>query len=198
MVAAQTAWLKNYYPVEFFAALLSTEMNDTDKVVKYVKDAQKHNIEVLSPHINHSDFKFSVEGDKIFFSLGAIKGVGKSAVESIIEARQAKEDKSFESLEDFFESIDLRRVNKKTIECLIKAGAFDGFGANRAELMGGYTQFIERADRAKKDRELGQGIFVFAGRGSLRGGKCASGKEGAMEAVLSVVGRKRGARILSE
>ncbi len=161
VVAAQTAWLKNYYPVEFFAALLSTEMNDTDKVVKYVKDVQKHEIEVLPPHINYSEFKFTVKGDKIFFSLGAIKGVGKSAVESIIEARNKKSDKRFESLEDFFASIDLRRVNKKTIECLIKAGGFDGFDANRAELMDGYMQFIERADRARKDRELGQ-VSLFS------------------------------------
>ena len=156
VVAAQTAYLKNYYPVEFFAALLSTEMSDTDKVVKYVKDAQKHDIEVLSPHVNHSEFKFTVKEDQIFFSLGAIKGVGRSAVEAILEARNSKAEKQFDSLEDFFGSIDLRRVNKKTIECLIKSGALDNFGANRAELMQGYAKFIERADRSKKDAEAGQ------------------------------------------
>ncbi|MCB0407614.1 MAG: DNA polymerase III subunit alpha [Bdellovibrionales bacterium] len=161
VIAAQTAWLKNYYPVEFFAALLSTEMNDTDKVVKYVKDAQKHNIHVQSPHINHSEFKFNVKGDEIFFSLGAIKGVGRSAVEAILEARELKPNQAFESLEDFFKSIDLRRVNKKTIESLIKAGAFDGFGFNRAELMDGYPQFIERADRIRKDNEMGQ-VSLFS------------------------------------
>lgn len=156
VVAAQTAWLKNYYPVEFFAALLSTEMNDTDKVVKYVKDAQKHDIKVNSPDINVSDFKFSVKGDEIFFSLGAIKGVGQAAVEAILEARSQQPDQTFESLESFFESVDLRRVNKKTIECLIKSGAFDGFGFNRRELIEGYGMFIDRADRARKDAELGQ------------------------------------------
>ena len=131
-------------------------MGDTDKVVKYVKDAQKHDIEVRPPHINISSFKFTVKDKEIFFSLGAIKGVGQSAVESIIEARKAQPSESFESLEHFFEVVDLKKINKKNIECLIKAGAFDGFGANRAELMSGYSQFIERADQIKKDRELGQ------------------------------------------
>lgn len=161
VVAAYTAYLKNYYPVEFFAALLSTEMADTDKVVKYVKDAQSHNIEVLSPHINYSDFKFTVQDNKIFFSLGAIKGVGKAAVEAILEARSSLPEKQFISLEQFFEKVDLRRVNKKTIECLIKAGALDGFGSHRAELMAGFARFIERADQAKKDREVGQ-VSLFA------------------------------------
>lgn len=156
VVAAYTAWLKNYYPVEFFAALLSTEMSDTDKVVKYVKDAQKHGIEVRPPHINHSEYKFTVEGDNIFFSLGAIKGVGQSAVEAILEARAAQPNQRFESLESFFEVVDLRRVNKKTIECLIRAGGFDDFGYNRNELMASYIKFIERADRSRKDQELGQ------------------------------------------
>lgn len=157
VVTAQTAWLKHYYPVEFFAALLGTEMSDTDKVVKYVKDAQRHNIDVRSPHINFSDYKFGVNKETIFFSLGAIKGVGKSAVEAILEARAELPDQKFESLEQFFSAVDLRRVNKKTVECLIKSGAFDEFGHNRAELLAGYGSFIDRADRMKKDQELGQG-----------------------------------------
>lgn len=156
VIAAQTAYLKNYYPVEFFAALLSTEMRDTDKVVKYVKDARKYNIKVKSPHINHSEYKFTVSGDQVFFSLGAIKGVGEAAVESILEARQGMSEKKFPTLESFFENVELRKVNKKTIECLIKAGALDGFGANRAELTSHYVKFIERAERQRVDRETGQ------------------------------------------
>ncbi|MCB0414230.1 MAG: DNA polymerase III subunit alpha [Bdellovibrionales bacterium] len=161
VVSSQTAYLKHYYPVEFFAALLSTEMNDTDKVVKYIKDAQKHGIQVRAPHINSSEYKFTVKGDDIFYSFGAIKGVGKAAVEAIVEAREQLPDKNFESLEQFFEKVDLRRVNKKTVECLIKSGAFDGFGANRAELMDGYSRFIERADSTKKEAELGQ-VSLFS------------------------------------
>lgn len=156
VVAAHTAWLKNYYPVEFFAALLSTEMSDTDKVVKYVKDAKKHDIEVVPPHINHSEYKFSVEGDKILFSLGAIKGVGEGAVESIIHARAEQPSKKFADLETFFEAVDLRKVNKKTIEALIKAGALDGYGYNRRELIEGYSKFIESAARSKEDKAIGQ------------------------------------------
>jgi DNA polymerase III subunit alpha len=161
VVAAQTAYIKHYYPVEFYAALLSTEMGDTDKVVKYVKDARRHNIVVRPPSINGSEFKFSVRGEEIFFSLGAIKGVGEAAVNAILEARAASEGQTFHTLQDFFATIDLRRVNKKTIECLIKAGAMDGFGYNRAELLSGYGQFIERADHKRRDQDLGQ-VSLFA------------------------------------
>lgn len=156
VVAAQTAWLKNYYPVEFYAALLSTEMSDTDKVVKYVKDARRHGIEVLPPSINHSTYKFSGQDRKIFFSLGAIKGVGESAVEAIIEAREQMPEKRFENLEQFFPKVDSRRLNKKTVECLIKAGALDEFGVHRAQLMMNYPRFLERAEVDRKNRELGQ------------------------------------------
>lgn len=163
VVAAYTAYLKHYFPVEFYAALLSTEMSDTDKVVKYVKDARRHNIFVRPPNINFSKYKFNVVGDDIVFSLGAIKGVGEAAVEAILEAREKAQDGKFESLEQFFELVDLRRVNKKTIECLIKAGGFDDFGYNRAELMQGYGRFIDRADKRKKDQALGQvSLFAFA------------------------------------
>lgn len=161
VVAAHTAYLKHYYPVEFYAALLSTEMGDTDKVVKYVKDARKHNIHVKAPHINFSEYRFNVVGDDIVFSLGAIKGVGEAAVDAIIEARDKTPLKKFESLEQFFELVDLRRVNKKTIECLIKSGGFDDFGYNRAELMSGYGNFIDRAGKRKKDDEVGQ-VSLFA------------------------------------
>ncbi len=155
VVAAQTAWLKKYYPVEFYAALLSTEMSSTDDIVRYVKDARSHNIEVRPPNINYSDFKFSIKDDTIFFSLGAIKGVGEAAVESIIKARNLVAKGKFENLEQFFEVID-RKVNKKTIESLIKAGALDGFGPHRSQLYNGYEKYLNRASIAKQDREVGQ------------------------------------------
>jgi DNA polymerase-3 subunit alpha len=90
VVAAQTAWLKNKYPVEFFAALLSTEVSNTDNVVRYIKDAQKHGIEVRSPHVNFSDFLFTCEGNKIYFGLGAIKGSRRICGSGILEARAAE------------------------------------------------------------------------------------------------------------
>src|SRR5690606_11791731 len=136
-------------PVEFFAALLNTEMDKTDGIVKYVKDAWKHKIEVNPPHINQSEYRFAVRGDKIYFSLGAIKGVGQGAAEAIVEARESRESKTFETLEDFFNTVDIKRINKKTIEALIKAGAFDGFGYNRNELINGYSIFIDRADKKR-------------------------------------------------
>src|SRR5690606_24656544 len=114
-------------------------------------------ITVRAPHVNFSDFKFSVSGEVVFFGLGAIKGVGESAVASILEARASQPTGEFESLEDFFNSVDLKRINKKVIECLIKAGALDDFGFNRAELMASYTQFVEVAEKVREDREIGQG-----------------------------------------
>lgn len=166
VVTLQTAWVKCHYPVEFFAALLSTELSNTDNIVKYSKDALKHNIEVRPPHINFSDYLFTVKGDVIYFGLGAIKGVGESAVEAIIEGRSQLKDQKFHTLDDFFNNIDLRRVNKKVIECLIKAGALDGFGVHRAQLINGYQKYLDRALEVMRDRELGQSSLFDLGGGA--------------------------------
>ncbi|QDK45463.1 DNA polymerase III subunit alpha [Bdellovibrio sp. ZAP7] len=163
VVTLQTAWLKCHYPVEFFAALLSTELSDTEKIVKYSKDAAKRGITVKSPHVNFSEYFFGAHGDEVYFGLGGIKGVGQNAVEAIVEARENMPDKKFNSLDEFFNAIDLRRVNKKVIECLIKAGAFEGFGAHRAQLMAGYQKFLDRAQGLQKDRELGQSSLFDLG-----------------------------------
>jgi DNA polymerase-3 subunit alpha len=156
VITARTAWLKHYYPVEFFAALLSTEITNTDNVVKYVKDAKNHNIEVVSPHVNTSDYLFKTDGQKIFFSLGAIKGVGQSVVENIMEARQKTESGRFESLEEFFTLVDTKRINKKTIESLTKAGALDNLGYNRNEIFSQTHILLEEAERKRKEKESGQ------------------------------------------
>ena len=156
VISAQTAWLKRYYPVEFYAALLSTEMSNTDNIVRYVKNAQAHGIKVEPPHINHSEYKFAARGETIFFSLGAIKGVGEGAVEAIVQARKAAGGK-FETLAQFFETVDIKKINKKVVECLIKCGAFEGFGYHQAQLMAGYERFFKRAENARHDREVGQG-----------------------------------------
>jgi DNA polymerase III subunit alpha len=161
VITAQTAWIKHYYPAEFFAALLSTELGDTDKIVKYVKDAAKRGLKVKAPHVNFSDYLFTVKGEEIYFGLGAIKGVGLAAVEAIFEARNAMPEKKFDSLQEFFENLDLRRVNKKVIESLIKAGALEGFGYNRAELYIGFSKFLDHASGAQKDKEVGQ-VSLFA------------------------------------
>lgn len=156
VVAAQTAWIKKYYPVEFYASLLSTELSDTDKIVKYVKSARRQGIDVRQPDVNYSSHKFSVAGSTVFFGLGGIKGVGEAAVEAILEARNSLPEKKFRDLEEFFGHVDLRRVNKKVIECLIKAGAFDTLEKNRAKLFQGYERVVEMMEGDRQDRELGQ------------------------------------------
>jgi DNA polymerase-3 subunit alpha len=156
VITAQTAWVKHYFPAEFFAALLSTELGDTDKVVKYVKDAQKRGLVVRPPHINFSDYLFTANQDEIYYGLGGIKGVGKAAVDAILEARNQMPYKKFNTVEEFFNAVDLRRVNKKVIENLIKAGAFDNYNYHRSQLYTGYPQFLDRAVESQKDRDLGQ------------------------------------------
>jgi len=156
VVAAQTAYLKAYYPVEFYASLITTEMGDTDKVVQYIRDAGSHNLSVRGPDINRSQYTFAAVGDEIVFGLGGIKGVGQAAVEAIIQAREGLSEKKFGSLLEFFETVDLRRVNKKVIECLIKAGAFDSLHDNRAQLFAGFDKCLDMAEQSRKDKEVGQ------------------------------------------
>jgi DNA polymerase-3 subunit alpha len=127
-VSYQTAYLKANYPVEFMAANLSSDMDNTDKIVKFISECRNMDIGVLPPDINQSEREFRVSGDSIRFGLEAVKGAGAAAIDSIIQARK---DKSFESLEDFVDSIDSRRVNKKVLEQLVKSGAFDDIISTR-------------------------------------------------------------------
>ena len=131
VLAGQTAWLKRYYPVEFFASLLSVEMNNTDKVTTYMRDTEKEGIKILPPHINYSEYMFTPVKKQIYFSLGAIKGVGRSVTDHIAKVRESLKNKHFTSVQHFFESVDIKKVNKKSIESLAKAGAFDGMEMNR-------------------------------------------------------------------
>jgi DNA polymerase-3 subunit alpha len=156
VITMQTAWLKWYYPTEFYAALLSTELSDTDKIVKYSKDAAKRGLTVKPPSVNFSDYHFGAHGDEVYFGLGAIKGVGESAIGAIVEARNQLPGQTFKDLHEFFNSIDTRRVNKKALECMIKAGAFDSFGIHRAQMLGNYQQYLDRAEGKRKEREVGQ------------------------------------------
>jgi DNA polymerase-3 subunit alpha len=136
-IAYQTAYLKTHYPVEFMAATLSADMDNTDKIVKSINECREMGISILPPDINQSGQEFKVIGNSIRFGLEAVKGVGASAIESIIESRSA--EGPFTSVENFLQRVDSRRVNKKVIEGLIKAGAFDSLDITRAgamELMG--------------------------------------------------------------
>lgn len=158
MVTFQTAWLKTYYPQEFMAALLTSEKDNTDKVVKYIEEAKRMKIFLGAPDINHSQLEFSAinkdNQDQILFGLGAIKGVGEAAVESILEARS---EGIFASIEDFINRIEPQKVNKKVIECIIKAGGFDPFGYSRRALLDQVELMVETAKKGsslKKDAQF--------------------------------------------
>jgi len=153
-IAFQTAYLKAHYPVEFMAALLSCEMDTTDKVVKHISECREKNIDVLPPDINASRQDFTVAGGKIRFGLAAVKNVGLGAIESILAARDS--GGAFTSLADFCSRIDLRRANKKVLESLIKCGACDCLGKNRAQLWAVLDEAVTMAQRRQKEKDTRQ------------------------------------------
>jgi DNA polymerase-3 subunit alpha len=156
LISYRTAFLKANYPVEFMAALLTSERNNTDKVVEYVHEANRMGIKVLPPDINTSFVNFTVVDEKnIRFGLMAIKNVGKAALENIIKVRQ---EKKFESFFDFCERVDSRAVNKKVIESLIKVGAMDSFGLKRSQMMAILDKVLSKTTRKKTDNQL----FLFS------------------------------------
>jgi len=154
LISYQTAYLKAHYPAQFMAALLSCDVNNTDKVVLYINECKDHGIEVLPPDINESDQDFNVVEGRIRFGLAAVKNVGEAALESIMEERD--KDGFYLSLEDLCCRIDSRRVNKRVLESLIKAGAFDSLGTRRSQLMAILDQAMEQAQSVQRDRMSGQ------------------------------------------
>jgi DNA polymerase III subunit alpha len=157
-LAFVTAYLKAHYAVEFMSALLTSESGNTDKVVKYINECREMNIQVLPPNVDHSDHHFTPAGDAIRFGLGAVKNVGEGAVQAIVQARDAAG--SFASIYNFCERANLGNVNRRVIESLVKAGAFDSTGANRAQLTEALDRAIESGMRVSRDREMGQhGLF---------------------------------------
>jgi DNA polymerase-3 subunit alpha len=164
LISYQTAWLKAHYPAEFMAALLSSVLDNTDSVVKYIgacRDLPRYipklddPVEVLPPDVNESGWKFTVtSGSKIRFGMGAVRGVGHGAVRSILDAREA--GGSFTSLFDFLERIDTRALNKRACEALIAAGALDAFG-HRAQLLAGLDTAYSEVQARAAEIEAGQG-----------------------------------------
>lgn len=158
MVTFYTSFLKRYYPTEFMAAILTLEKNNTDKVVKYVDELKRMNIKLLPPDINRSDLVFvadNIDGEEaVMFGLGAIKGAGDIAINSILKAREAGE---FKDLSDFVSRIDSSKVNKKVIESLIKAGAFDSFGYSRHALLEQIEEIIQAAQQAAQAKKMAVG-----------------------------------------
>ncbi|MHC9540725.1 MAG: DNA polymerase III subunit alpha [Vulcanimicrobiota bacterium] len=158
MVAYQTAYLKANYPLEYMAALLTSLMDKIEKISFFMKECRNMGIEVLPPHINESDLEFSVRSDGIRFGLAAIKNVGRSAIESVVETR--KKLKGFTSISHFCTEVDLKAVNKKVVESLIKSGAMDCLGETRATLMANLDFVMEAGARKQKERRTGQ-ISLF-------------------------------------
>jgi len=157
LLAYQTAWLKTHYPVEFMAALLTSETGNTDKVVKYINECREVGIAVEPPEINVSDANFTPHGGAIRFGLAAVRNVGHTAIDSILKVR--KESGTFRSFFDFCERADLRVLNKRVLESLIKSGATDCLGT-RAQLMAVLDKAIERGQKVQRDVESGQhGLF---------------------------------------
>jgi len=157
LLAYHTAYLKTHYPVEFMAALLTSVTGSTDDVVKYINECREMGIAVEAPDINVSDANFTPHGESIRFGLAAVKNVGGNAIESIAAAR-GKLGK-FKSIFEFCEQVDLRLLNKRVLESLIKSGAMDSFG-RRAQLMAVLDKAIEQGQKAQRDAESGQhGLF---------------------------------------
>ena len=154
VVAYQTAWLKCHYPVAFFAALLTSFVEHSDKVTKYIAVVKSLGIIVLPPDINKSGRQFSVDGDRIRFGMAAVKNVGGSVVDEIVAEREQNGD--FLGFRDFCQRMAGRKVNKRVVENLIRCGAFDGFGLKRAVLMSVYEKVLDDAISQQKSVMPGQ------------------------------------------
>ena len=154
LVAYQTAWLKAHYPAEFLSAVLTSEMQNTDNVVFLIDDCRHNGLEVLPPSVNMSLYHFHASDERtIVYGLGAIKGVGEQAMQSVIDSRQ--KEGPYRDLFDFCHRIDLKKINKRTLEALIRAGALDCLGIERSSLMAQLPEAVQAAEQARSNRETG-------------------------------------------
>ena len=154
LVAYHTAWLKAHYPAEFMAAVLSSEMQNTDSIVFLIDDCRNNKLDVLPPSVNMSLYHFHASDERtIVYGLGAIKGVGEQAMQSVIDSR-IKEG-PYKDLFDFCHRIDLKKINKRTLEALIRAGALDCLGIERSSLMAQLPEAVQAAEQARSNRETG-------------------------------------------
>ena len=163
LLSYQTAYLKAHYPAAFMAAVLSADMDHTDKVVTLIQECSEIGIEVKAPDVNLSGYEFAVGGDRtIRYGLGAVRGVGQGAVESIINEREARG--RFTSLEDLCRRLDLTKVNRRVLEALLRSGSLDGLGANRATLMHILPSAMQLGDQNSKAKDAGQDdLFGLSG-----------------------------------
>ena len=165
LVAYQTAWLKAHYPAEFTAATLSSDMDNTDKVVTFLEDARAGGLKVEPPDVNASQYMFrALDARTIRYGLGAVKGVGRGACEAIAEAREA--GGPFRDLLDFCQRVDSQKLNRRVLEALVQAGALDSLGANRGSLMLQLPEAMKATEQLAREREAGQ-ASLFGGGGDL-------------------------------
>jgi DNA polymerase-3 subunit alpha len=160
LVAYQTAYMKANFPVEFLAATMTLDMNNTDKLAEFRAEAERLGIEVAPPAINRSSLAFEVDGNTIIYALAALKGVGGQAVQSIVEARS---ERPFADLADFAARINPRAINKRVLESLAAAGAFDAFEQNRARVFAGVDMLLGRAQHAHEAAAVGQNELFGGG-----------------------------------
>ena len=158
VLSYETAYLKAHYPVEFMAALITSVMGNTDKVVEYIRECNALGIDVLKPDINKSFGKFSVEGNNIRFGLAAVKNVGVNIINNIIDERES--NGTFTDFVDLVKRLDSKDTNKRVLESLIKCGAFDNISQNRASLMAGYESLLDSISMDRKKNVQGQ-ISLF-------------------------------------
>ncbi|MEY8241485.1 MAG: DNA polymerase III subunit alpha [Cycloclasticus sp.] len=155
LIAYQTAWLKTHYPSEFMAAVLSSDMDNTEKVVAFIDECREMDLDILPPDVNNSDYRFTTNDEgQIIYGLGAIKGVGEAAIESIIEQR--KLDGPYANHADLARRIDLRKANRRVQDGLIRSGALDCFDDNRARLMDRLAGVLQVAEQHNKSDKVGQ------------------------------------------
>lgn len=155
LIAYQTAWIKAHYPAAFMAAVLSADMDNTDKVVHFIEECKALGLQVTPPDVNQSEYTFKAASEtRIIYGLGAIKGAGQAAIEAIVTARQAQDP--FLHLFDFCQRVDLHKLNRRVLEALIKAGAFDSLGQHRASLMASLDLALQQAEQALRDLKQGQ------------------------------------------
>ncbi len=160
ILSYQTAWLKAHHPAEFMAAILSSSIGDTDSVVKFINEAREVDLHVLPPDVNESGYKFTVVGEKrIRFGLGAVRNVGRSAIDSILAARR---DGPFTTIFDLCERVDLRLCNKRVFEALIASGALDNLGGHRAQYWAVLDSALQEASLKQQERAAGQ-VSLFGG-----------------------------------
>ena len=169
LVSYHTAWLKAHYPAAFMAATLSADMDNTDKVVTLLADCKILDVSVLPPRINHSYYSFqTISENEVSYGLGALKGVGQGVIEGIVEERQSGGE--YRDLFEFCQRLSMKKINKRTLEALIKSGAMDGLGLNRATMMASIPAATRAADQQQRDQLAGQHDMFGVEEVSIDGG----------------------------